>query len=218
MRLAILLSLLLGTQAADAQWGIRFLTPHGENVTKLGLFRQLSIGVGVDHNVSGRTLIGFDYVWSLGDLFSTENSDITNWNGYQITYSEYVSYSGIQYHSIFFLNDDLYGPYIGTTIGYRRVVQGFNSFSAFDTSTGNFVPESTFGVNTQREEPFSVFPIGLRLGTRGDIEDGFFGDLYVGIGYQLGGNKAIGNYPFLDEESELSGLVFQIGCAWGFGW
>ena len=72
MRLAILLSLFLGTQAADAQWGIRFLTPHGENVTKLGLFRQLGIGIGIDHNVSGRTAIGFDYVLSFRKLMPEE--------------------------------------------------------------------------------------------------------------------------------------------------
>ena len=219
MRLAILLSLLLGTQAADAQWGIRFLTPHGENVTKLGLFRQLGLGIGIDHNVSGRTAIGFDYVLSFRKLMPEEGiAYSTTWNGYSIEYVDVTSYAGLQYRSIYFLKDDLYGPYVGATVGFRRVEQTITSFYARDNATGNYVPDSEFGVNSQRGELVTVFPIGLRLGTRGDIEDGFFGDLYVGIGYQLGGNKAISDYQFLDEESELSGLVFQVGYAWGFGW
>ncbi|MFT3884740.1 MAG: hypothetical protein QM724_04725 [Flavobacteriales bacterium] len=63
-----------------------------------------------------------------------------------------------------------------------------------------------------------MVPIGLRIGIRSDL-DGFYGDFYFGVGYQLGGGDALLPQPELSEvPSTLANLTWTLGYAFGFGW
>lgn len=58
-----------------------------------------------------------------------------------------------------------------------------------------------------------AMPLGLRVGVRGAM-DGFFGDLYVEAGYQLGGAYRTDS----GEHASLGGFMLQFGFSYGMGW
>lgn len=192
-----------GLSTAHAQWGVRWGIA-GETIGP-SLFGTLVLGG--DRDVSGRTSIGLDVIWS----FDT-SGDVASWDGVDLGTS-FVSYSlkkrerGLQYRSLFFLTDGAQGAYIGTQAGFRSVGR------ALEDSYGS-------GSNRVEKDRVMVFPVGVRFGVRTAL-DGFLQDVYISVGYNLGhgaGDDLERTAPYLPEKHRLGGLNVQFGYCMGVGW
>ena len=121
-------------------------------------------------------------------------------------YYDRIKVVGLQYRAQFHFADNGSGSlYMGSTVGLRYIRQTIAEESYGSRPTGYY-----------EQAKKVVVPVGVRLDFRGGLDDAY-GDVYLGANYALGGNRALSNAPFLIEESELSGLMFQIGCAFGLG-
>ncbi len=197
-----------------AQWGIRYVLPQTEAVTKAGPFDLWLIGLGFDFDLSDRTSCGVDLMIDTNwDPYGKSRETATSGSTYGTDYYyEKLKVYGIQYRSQYHFSDnDGTSVYLGSFFGLRYVRQTvtgdiITGSSQYSYSTTEFIDKGS-GV---------IFPVGLRLGVRGGLDAGF-ADLYVGVGYALGSGDALTKAPYLTEESELSPLNLQIGLAIGFG-
>jgi len=194
-----------------AQWGIRASVAHFEQQTARSGFNWT---LGVDHDPTDRTSIGLEYIGHL-NLFDdgSGQQETSNYAGYLVDYSLTRKVSGLQYRSLYFLSNGGHsGVYLGTYLGFRTITQEVVPF-AFSVYGGGGSPSwerRTTVTNT-------VFPLGLRLGARSEM-DGWYHDIYLAIGTQLGAGNADELAPYLLDKDRLKGFSIQAGYAFGVGW
>lgn len=202
---SLCLYLLLGT-AAHAQWGVRLILPQLENVTKVKAIDYYYMGLGMDFDLTERSSFGVDVFLDMDWSFPDGHQRYAEPFG---TYYERTRVYGAQYRAQYHFADNSKGAmYLGSTFGLRYIRQ------TIAEDPVNTISSSYQGYFEQANGV--VVPVGLRLGFRGGLEDGY-GDVYVGVNYAIGGDRALSDAPFLVEDSELSGIIFQIGFAAGFG-
>lgn len=187
------------------QWGVRFTALQWESTTRRGDWNLL---LGGDLDLSDRTSIGLDLTMRAGFFYSDEPRSIDQPG----VYGDYIlsqKCTGLTYRSQFFFSDnDGSAAYIGTFIGFRRLSQ-----EATPIAYDNNGDTPSWARNSSGSTTF--FPLGLRLGIRGSLE-GFYGDLYMGVGTSLGGEDPL-RAVYIDDRDGLAPLFIQAGYAIGFG-
>lgn len=205
-RLIFLLSALSVAASALSQTGIRATILHFEQQTPR---LQTCWLLGLDRDVSERTSIGLDVIGHLNWTGSSIGVDF-RYAGDTGSYFLVRKSVGLQYRSTFFLADRNSGAYIGTQVGFRTITRELEP--VVFTSNGD-IPSWAL----PRTIKDMVFPIGLRLGLRSEM-DGWYGDVYAVVGTQLGKGSAPALAPYLDAKDQLAGFTFQVGYAVGVGW
>ncbi len=191
----LLIAALCTTTATQAQWGVH-AGFHWEQYTK---HLDGHWGVGADRDLSGRTSVRLSVVGTLPMM--QERSGSFTKDGQLVSYLYERKALGVQYRSIYFLRDDVSGAYIGTTVGFRSLQRTVRPEWVFVPSTATNM----------------VFPVGLCLGVRGEL-DGFYQDFFIGLGMQLGHGSDGLPPEMADSEHALRGLTLQIGYSFGVGW
>jgi hypothetical protein len=207
MRILILL-MVCWPILAQAQYGIRgsFLT-----YDRLSKGAHTYGSVGVDLDVSDRTSIGADFLFRLNLFGETELSDYVQYAGYSVDYILTPRSTQFLLRSSYFFSDDR-GFYVSSSFGVRKVSAEVIP-STYDPTGFNQLP--AWVVRETAET--TLFPIGLRFGVRGEL-DGWYGDLFVGVGYMLG-ERNLFKAPYLEaKDREIAGLSIQAGYALGIGW
>ncbi len=208
-RLSFALLALSFVAGAHAQWGIRGTVIHYERMTPRVQGNWL---VGIDRDVSERTSIGLDLIGHLNFLDDGKSGSAV-YDGHHVYYYVVRKSFGLQYRSIFFLSDQARGAYIGTQVGFRSITRIFNpSASPINSGTG-----TTPAWDRQTTVQETVIPLSFRLGLRGEL-DGWFGDLYMAVGTQLGTDRTASLAPYAEARDRLAGFTFQVGYAIGVGW
>lgn len=198
----LLLPLLLITSVhACAQTGIRAGLDYESIMRKY----HLNFLAGVDRDVNDRISLGLDVLLGL-KMNEQDFSYTTGTNTYSLSRSSI----GLQYRSMYFFGGT---GYIASTIGFRTLKM---ELLLDETVTGPFGTYSYLGV---RRVPITttIIPIGIRLGLRGEL-DGFYQDLYVNLGYNIGSAKDI--FPAgveLRKEHALSKVWISVGYAMAVG-
>ncbi len=195
-----------------AQWGIQAAIHHERMTGRHGL--HWMAGFGFD--ASDRTSIGLDLVGHLSFEPSESYVEDVIYNGYNVSYSLSRNVIGLQYRSTYFLRNDNSGAYLGPYLGFRRFDREVLVLNTYSNSVGLGSSVDPSWARTYRTTAM-LFPVGMRFGIRSEM-DGWYGDLYVGLGLQLGSVKETNAAPFLDEKDELKGFSFQVGYAIGMGW
>lgn len=165
---------LLGMNTAVGQWGIR----TGFGVEWLGKPLAAQWVIGVDRDVSGRSGVGLDLLWGVNIYGTGGYQDMVTTGNTYVNYVLEPRVRGLQLRSFYFLSDDSYGAYVGSYVGFRNVKRNLRISPENDPFTPG---------NADRDHVLSnvVIPVGLRIGLRGEL-DGWYQDLYVGIGYVVG--------------------------------
>ncbi len=192
----------------NAQWGVR-AGMAGE------MFGEPLVGewvLGVDRDVSGRSSIGMDLLWRFDLRGGLLVQNVADHGGLTYYYELDQGVRGVQFRSTYFLSNDVSGVYVGSYIGYRSVVRHLRNVLV---SHPNFTSERY----DDRTLNNAVFPFGVRIGLRGAL-DGFFQDLYVGLGYVAGhgADELVEQAPYVPERHRLGGLHLQFGYCFGVGW
>ncbi len=200
----------LGMQlCSTAQTGIRFSVLDFERSVNSWQWNLLG---GFDRDINDRMSIGVDVTRSLlffglGDLL-----DYDPYSTYGQDYALAQRSFGLQYRSSYFWSDM---GYIASTIGFRSIAMELNA----DRYNSNYNL-----IEYRRTERFTLIPVGLRLGFRNDL-DGWYNDVYVGLGYNIGGGKTIfdgmragGEKIVLEKKHELKKIWFSAGYSFGIGW
>ncbi len=205
------LFVVLGSQVASAQWGVQGTIFHHEQMTGR---HGLHWTVGFAHDVTDRTSIGIDLIGHL-NLMGTDNfTEQVDYRGYSVDYSANRKVIGAQYRSTFFLANDNSGVYVGPYLGFRSISRPIVLNYAYPTINNN---QSTPAWAVSRTTSAMIFPVGLRLGFRSDL-DGYYGDFYVAIGSQLGRGKEEKLPEYVADKDKLKGFSFQVGYTVGIGW
>ena len=202
--LSVVLLVLCGA-TLSAQSGLRATFLDFGSITKK--FNP-NILLGFDRDLTDRTSIGIDLVKSFS--FNPEGSSSEIMSGTSTTYYTIRANSiGLQYRSQYFFGGS---AYIGTTVGFRSVQLDI----AGNTSSYN---NSYTYTNTSfaRTLKTTVFPLGLRFGFRSEL-DGYYGDIYFGAGYNVGGKVNMTLLDALDRTDILSKLWLNAGYVVGIGW
>lgn len=194
MRRSIFSLLLLSAIGmTNAQTGIRFtFLDFDRTTTKL----RPNLILGLDHDLGDRIAIGIDVIKGYRFDPDAEDTQIRSW--------------GIQYRSKFFFAGS---GYIASTIGFRRLSISMSSdpYGTYYSMYGTYPPPL-------RAEQVTIVPVGIRLGFRSEL-DGWYGDIYGGVGYNIGANKQI--FPTTEYSSRdplLNAVWLNIGYAYGIGW
>lgn len=209
-RFSFLLAILSG-QVAVAQWGIQATMLHHEQMTGR---HGLHWTVGFAHDVSERSSIGIDVIGHLNLLGDENFSEQLVHDGYSVDYSVNRKVFGAQYRSTFFLGRDNSGLYLGPYLGFRSISRPITLIYAYSTDYNNYETPAWARSSTTSA---MIFPVGLRFGFRSEM-DGYFGDIYVGIGSQLGKGKEEKVPVYLADKDKLKGFSFQVGYSVGIGW
>lgn len=205
-----LLALLAAVPLVRAQsTAVRLIIGEGHKVYAKPAFGNYCMGVGVDRSFNDKLTVGFDVGFDVfNSLLGEGRSVVPQLDG--VTGSVVPHLLSLNYHTEYALGDD--GgthAYIGTFIGLRRIKQDWTLYDArYDV-----YKEHRFTTSRM------LVPIGLRMGLRGATDGGFM-DLYMAVGYQIGGGKAISKDQRLKGAafSETSALAFSLGLAYGLGW
>lgn len=197
---------------AHAQMGLRFSPLNYENV-ETGVNTGFIFGADVD--ISDRTAMAFDYGFGF-DLYGTgsNSSESFSYNGYQIDVIPINRTQAFTLRSLYFLSDMAGGPFIATSIGIRTVTLELDP-SVWDPNSSFGSPLPTWARAT--ESKTTLTQLGLRLGTRSEL-DGFYGELYVGFGVNLGELDGMLPVYMINSEWALSRAYFQAGYSLGIGW
>ena len=187
--------------SASAQTGIRAGIEYGSTQKKL----NLNYLVGLDRDLGERISIGLDA------LFIPKKNSFEGSSSYYVDYYELTTSSfGLQYRSMYYFGG---AGYIASTIGFRNIKMNMVLTELTTDAFGydKFITR-TLNKNTM------IIPIGLRLGARGEL-DGWYQDLYLNVGYNIGSSKKpYGTEVVLEKSDEISGLWFSLGYAFGVGW
>lgn len=213
VRAAFFLSLLLGSSIAEAQWGTQATALHYERLTGRN---GMNWTAGISRDVSERSTIGIDLIGQL-NIFESENSykDVA-YAGYMVNYTASRKVIGLQYRSTFFVGRNNSGFYLGPYVGFRSVSRPIQLQYVYPTSNSGPGPDTPSWARSSTTNAM-IFPIGLRMGVRSEM-DGFFGDLYMAIGTQVGAGNEKKVPEYISEKDELKGFSFQVGYAIGIGW
>jgi hypothetical protein len=205
MKRTLLLPLLLAGTLVSAQSGIRFSFLNFESITKRWNSTAL---IGYDRDLNDRLSIGIDLVKSF--RFEPEGNTRTyEIGGMEVNYNLATSYIGFQYRCSYFYSGS---GYVATTVGFRSVDMALKGYTA------NYTPGGFYETVPFRESDATMlFPLGLRLGFRSDM-DGYFGDIHVGIGTLLGNKDLLKNSKLLDKRDGIATLWLQAGYTMGIGW
>lgn len=200
--------LLCGLPASHAQWGVRATVLHFETLTPRGTFSFLG---GLDHDITDRTAMGLDFTIGV-DLFGTDASEQTEYDGYTVDYILTQRSMGVTYRSMYFFSDNDGGAafYAGPFVGFRQV-----SYEV-EPTTYSYYSYDEPGWSRRETGSTTMFPLGLRMGFRGPL-DGFSGDIYVGFGFLAGGSDPV-KAPYLDSKDRISRTILQAGYTMGIGW
>lgn len=102
----------------------------------------------------------------------------------------------MQYRSAFHLQSNQQSSaYIGPLVAFRMV------------------DVTTYENKVLREESKTVFPLGLRMGVRGDLR-GFYADLYASVVFQIGGEELTSTSTYVPPVP----ITYAIGFDMGIGW
>lgn len=201
---------ILGSHVAVAQWGIQGTFLHHEQMTGR---HGLHWTVGFAHDVSERSSIGLDVIGHLNPVGDDNFSEQHQYGGYTVDYRVNRKVFGAQYRSTFFLVRDNSGLYLGPYLGFRSISRPITFTYAYSSDYSTSEPAWGRSSTTRA----LIFPVGLRLGFRSEL-DGYFGDIYVGIGSQLGNGKEKNVPVYLADKDKLKGFSFQVGYSVGIGW
>lgn len=207
-RLLYATTLVLACTVAEAQMGIRYGI-HFEKTTNAKQGTPLHLVLGWDFDFADRLSGGLDLSTDMNWASQYNQPSYLPANG--VEYHDKVKVFGVQYRSQFHFSDnDQYSFYLGPTIGLRAIKQTITYDQAVDNywNTRDMVTVVGRGM---------TFPIGLRLGMRGELDGGYL-DLFAAVGTNLGSGEPIHDFSFLDKESELKRTFLQAGLCWGFGW
>lgn len=197
--------------------GIRLIFPEFTKVyADKGMFSTYQVGFGYVHDFNDNLSMSLEFAI---DLQRATNDNTANgfenelsYQGYSAYYTSFDKLSGLKYHTAYAFGDN--GGthfYLGSFVGFRRFSQEVE-INPIDNGSGDdpFVNRAS-GDKT-------LFPIGLRSGIRGSLEGGW-ADLYVDLGYVIGGGESVFTQPYLQGEGfDLSSLNLSLGLAYGFGW
>ncbi|MEZ4757433.1 MAG: hypothetical protein R2817_11455 [Flavobacteriales bacterium] len=208
-----LLTASLLSSVTYGQMGLRVSFLHYEPVEVGSNFHFVA---GFDADLSPRSAMGLDYTTRM-DVFGAAESNVENLEhlGYQVSVSPLTRSWSIALRSIYFLSDESSGAYVGPTIGYRSVSLELLP-QVWDAGfTGN--PNPSWDRRTEHE--LGYLQLGLRFGFRSEL-DGFFGDMHIGAGMNLGELEPSPGLPSYMDTSEwgLRKMFFQIGYSTGIGW
>lgn len=184
------------TSNDPAPWNVHATFLHWESLTPKGMMNLL---IGVEHELTDRG--GWSVDANLGinadKIFASRSNprthDLTRWN------------IGLTYHTYYMITTGSRWPlYAGPFAGIRRI-------------------HSNLKINDRYSYPVSetrwnkwAFPVGIRCGFRGAWSK-LFGDLYFGVGYQLGNNEPE-IVDLIDKGEQLSHLFLQAGMVYGLVW
>jgi hypothetical protein len=197
--------------SVNGQMGIR-LTPYQYERVEKG--SNAHIGAGFDLDLSRRSAMSVDYsarfdIWGVAEA----NVESYDFYGYFVSYSPITRTWSLTLRSLYFLNDEVSGFYIASSIGYRAVEleldPDVSATGSWVTTQPSWARRSTHnGGYTQ---------LGFRLGTRSEL-DGFYGDLFLGLGLNLGDPDL--DLPLYMAQSDwgIKDLYLQAGYSMGIGW
>ena len=210
------LVLALVPMASAQSTALRWIVGETNVVYTHPRFSNYCMGAGVDRSLNDRLTIGFDISYDIANGFRMEGRDVRfTYGGIDYTYAMFPRLLSLNYHTEFALaDDDGTHTYLGTYLGIRDIMQKWELQSA--SYSGYY----THGNGTPQKGSKVLVPIGLRFGVRGPTNDGFM-DLYVGLGYQIGGGGHVMDgkqYQPAAEYTETSSFAFTIGWAYGLGW
>jgi len=195
-----------------AQWGVQTSIHHERLTGRHGLNWM----AGLAFDPSSRTSIGLDVIGHLNVMADENFSEQSSYEGFNVSYAVTRKVIGMQYRSSYFLRDDNSGAYLGTYIGFRQFSREVLIQDIYSNTTGFWSGTAPSWARPSRTTTM-LFPVGMRLGFRSEM-DGWYGDLYLGLGYQIGHGKEATVAPYLAEKDKLKGFSFQIGYSAGIGW
>lgn len=194
---------------AHAQMGIRLSPLHYEGV-EVGSNWHFTAGFDVD--MSRRTAMTIEYS-SRVDIWGATATNVEQVGiaGYFISISPNTRTWSLALRSLYFLSDGTSGGYLATSIGYRAIELELDPIyiDASNYDEPSWVRRSSHqGGYTQ---------LGLRLGVRSEL-DGFYGDLFLGLGLNLGDPDL--DLPLYMAQSDwgIKDLYLQAGYSMGIGW
>jgi hypothetical protein len=194
--------------------GIHAVLPEFNSVFKgYSAFKPCMGGIGYQHQTKPGVTFGVDATFVLFSLPDEETSLVIEGQGNERAYFESVMRSwGITYRSVYHLNGNGEGFYVGSFLGLRKATQHLTLEDYFNDHYG-----ADPYPHRAKAEAF-VFPIGVRLGLSSAL-DGWYQDLYFQLGYQLGKHEMDMGHAKLDGVGlPLRGLTYTLGYAWGIGW
>ena len=205
-------------QAAAQSTAFRYILGETNRIYDTPKFDNYCMGLGVDRSFNNKLTVGFDISYDIGNALRTDPPYTTlTSGGIDASYTMKPGLLTMNYHTEFALGDDggTHG-YIGTFIGLRRIWQNWTlEYTNNSSGSGGNGP-----FPAAKKYSDWLVPIGLRMGIRGATDGGFM-DLYVALGYQIGGgeNVAIGNlYRANEDFMKTTSLALTIGLAYGIGW
>ncbi|MGV9012411.1 MAG: hypothetical protein ACOH13_07440 [Flavobacteriales bacterium] len=220
MRKATLLLVLLAApiSALRAQnTAFRYIVGEMHRVYDQPVFGNYCMGLGLDRSFNNRLTVGFDVAYDIGGVLRASGKEVVvSSGGVTANYLLTPKLLSLNYHTEYALADDqATHVYLGTFIGLRHVSQSWVNDGYNYNPSGATVAFPGMATGSKW-----LVPLGLRSGIRGPVDEGFF-DLYVQLGYQVGGGEDLYvRYPALlkAEYTQTSSLAISIGLAYGFGW
>lgn len=221
MRKLIFAFLLLAfaSQAGAQNTAFRWILGETNRIYKAPKFDNYCMGMGLDRSFNDKLTVGFDISYDIGNALRTDPPYTTlTSGGTDASYTMKPGLLAMNYHTEYALGDDggTHG-YIGTFIGLRRIWQNWTLQYEYNSGSGS---SGNGSFPSSKKYSDWLIPVGLRMGVRGATDGGFM-DLYVALGYQIGGgNKVdIGNlYRANEDFMETTSLALSIGLAYGIGW
>ncbi|MGB5071928.1 MAG: hypothetical protein WBO28_13300 [Flavobacteriales bacterium] len=204
--------------ASGQNTALRYIAGEVHKIYDKPAFDNFCMGVGLDRTFNSRLTVGFDITYDIASVLQMDNGrslSVTS-GGHTATYFVNKKMLSLNYHTEYALADnDGTHVYIGTYIGLRHITQNWVDDSYYNYSN------ITYTSFPQRVSASKVLiPLGLRIGVRGPVDEGFL-DLYAQLGYQIGGGENLyPRYPVLAKAdfTQPSSLVITMGLAYGIGW
>jgi hypothetical protein len=204
MKRLLILFFFFSGMVLQAQHGVRFTVLDFEVLTRKWSTNLL---VGYDHDLNDRLALGIDVVKSIRFDPDLQSNEATNGDIYSY-YTLGTKNWGLQYRSLYFFSGS---GYLASTVGVRSLTMELNGYT-MDNSNYNY--EQT---NFKESTSATIFPLGLRLGFRSEL-DGYYGDIYVGIGTVLGNKDVLKNTAYIDKKEGITSLWINAGYVLGIGW
>jgi hypothetical protein len=183
--------------------------------------RNFYLGAGYEHNLNSRISLSLDYNsgYNLEDEAWSPVQYSDGVYGYSFSYMISGKWQEVAYTSKYFLTDNEESSiYISSGIGYRIITMNLDIQSDyFDLPYASLGEQIGRGALNKR---MTMFPITMRLGNRGSIDD-WFGDYYIGLTFIPGGSgKGSGNDAFDHTINQKLFNTFSvtIGLSVGIGW
>lgn len=211
-RILLVLLLALGAMGVHAQGttGMRFILGEMNRIYTKPAYGNYCMGLGLDHAPNNRLSLGFDAAIDVSGIGGSYEP-LYNGSFGNTTYSTATRLYTLGYHTEFAFSSNTSSHfYMGTFLGLRLASQRWNlSVSQ---------PGMEY-IEKRLDTKATLVPVGLRFGFRGSV-DGPFADLYVAVGYMIGGSKTLlaGNIPKNLAYATTSSMAITMGLAYGVGW